>query len=75
MTKSQVFLLHPLKRGACDENVGPEKFIYIFVTVPAFDIEALYDTGQLKRQCADPIQQNLLLYLCPLSGKTAQCTF
>lgn len=31
------------------ENPGPEKLIYISVTVPAFDIEALYDTGQLKR--------------------------
>jgi mannose-6-phosphate isomerase-like protein (cupin superfamily) len=31
------------------ENAGPEKLIYISVTVPAFDIEALYDTGQLKR--------------------------
>lgn len=30
-------------------NAGPEKLIYISVTVPAFDIEALYDTGQLKR--------------------------
>lgn len=31
------------------ENVGQEKLIYISVTVPALDIEALYDTGQLKR--------------------------
>ena len=31
------------------ENAGPEKLIYVSVTVPAFDIEALYDTGQLKR--------------------------
>ena len=30
------------------ENAGPGKLIYISVTVPAFDIEALYDTGQLK---------------------------
>jgi mannose-6-phosphate isomerase-like protein (cupin superfamily) len=31
------------------ENAGLEKLIYISVTVPAFDIEALYDTGQLKK--------------------------
>ena len=31
------------------ENAGPDKLIYISVTVPAFDIEALYDTGQLKK--------------------------
>lgn len=31
------------------ENAGSEKLIYISVTVPAFDIEALYDTGQLKK--------------------------
>ncbi|MBF0506245.1 MAG: cupin domain-containing protein [Nitrospirae bacterium] len=31
------------------ENAGPEKLVYISVTVPGFDIEALYDTGQLKR--------------------------
>ena len=30
------------------ENTGPEKLIYISVTVPAFDIKALYDTGRLK---------------------------
>ncbi len=30
------------------ENTGLGKLIYISVTVPAFDIEALYDTGQLK---------------------------
>lgn len=31
------------------ENTGPEKLVYISVTVPAFDIEALYDSGQLKK--------------------------
>jgi len=31
------------------ENAGPEKLIYFSVTVPAFDIEALYDKGRLKR--------------------------
>lgn len=31
------------------ENTGPEKLVYISVTVPAFDIEALYDAGQLKK--------------------------
>ncbi len=30
-------------------NAGPEKLIYISVTVPGFDIEALYDVGQLKK--------------------------
>ena len=30
------------------ENVGPEKLVYVSITVPAFDIEALYDTGQLR---------------------------
>ena len=31
------------------ENVGTEMLIYVSVTVPALDIEAMYDTGQLKR--------------------------
>ncbi len=31
------------------ENAGPDKLIYISVTVPAFDIEVLYDAGQLKK--------------------------
>ncbi len=31
------------------ENAGSEKLIYISVTVPAFNIEALYDTGQLMK--------------------------
>jgi mannose-6-phosphate isomerase-like protein (cupin superfamily) len=31
------------------ENEGPEKLVYVSVTVPALDIGALYDTGQLKR--------------------------
>ena len=31
------------------ENVGTEKLIYVSVAVPALDIEAMYDTGQLKR--------------------------
>jgi mannose-6-phosphate isomerase-like protein (cupin superfamily) len=30
-------------------NTGPEKLVYISVTVPGFDIGALYDTGQLRR--------------------------
>ena len=30
------------------ENDGTEKLVYVSVTVPAFDIGALYDTGQLK---------------------------
>ena len=39
----------PSKVEHAVENAGPEKLIYISVTVPAFDIEALYDTGQLKK--------------------------
>jgi mannose-6-phosphate isomerase-like protein (cupin superfamily) len=31
------------------ENAGTEKLIYVSVTVPALDIEALYDSGELKR--------------------------
>ena len=31
------------------ENVGTEMLIYVSVAVPALDIEAMYDTGQLKR--------------------------
>ncbi|HAM49279.1 MAG TPA: hypothetical protein DCP92_00745 [Nitrospiraceae bacterium] len=31
------------------ENEGPERLVYVSITVPALDIEALYDTGQLKR--------------------------
>lgn len=31
------------------ESTGTEKLVYISITVPAFDIEALYDTGQLRR--------------------------
>ena len=31
------------------ENVGTERLIYVSVAVPALDIEAMYDTGQLKR--------------------------
>lgn len=31
------------------ENAGPDNLVYISVTVPAVDIEALYDTGQLKK--------------------------
>lgn len=31
------------------ENAGPEKLIYVSVTVPALDIGAMYDSGQLKR--------------------------
>jgi mannose-6-phosphate isomerase-like protein (cupin superfamily) len=31
------------------ENTGTEKLIYVSVAVPALDIEAMYDTGQLKR--------------------------
>ena len=30
------------------ENAGTEKRIYVSVTAPAFDIGALYDSGQLK---------------------------
>ncbi len=30
------------------ENVGAEKLIYVSVAVPALDIAAIYDTGQLK---------------------------
>ncbi|MFO0751998.1 MAG: cupin domain-containing protein [Thermodesulfovibrionales bacterium] len=32
------------------ENPGPEKLVYLSVAVPALDIQALYDTGQLKRE-------------------------
>ncbi len=43
-------LLHiPSNLEHAVENTGPEKLIYISVTAPAFDIKALYDTGQLKR--------------------------
>jgi mannose-6-phosphate isomerase-like protein (cupin superfamily) len=31
------------------ENVGAEMLIYVSVAVPALDIGAMYDTGQLKR--------------------------
>jgi len=31
------------------ENEGPEKLVYVSVTVPALDIGDLYDTGQLKQ--------------------------
>ena len=31
------------------ENVGTERLIYVSVAVPALDIEAMYDTGQLRR--------------------------
>ncbi|MDR3631322.1 MAG: cupin domain-containing protein [Desulfocapsaceae bacterium] len=31
------------------ENVGTERLAYISLAVPALDIEAMYDTGQLKR--------------------------
>ncbi len=31
------------------ENAGTEMLIYVSVAVPALDIEAMYDTGQLKR--------------------------
>ncbi len=31
------------------ENVGTERLIYVSVAAPALDIEAMYDTGQLKR--------------------------
>ena len=31
------------------ENVGTERLIYVSVAIPALDIEAMYDTGQLKR--------------------------
>ena len=30
------------------ENVGTERLTYVSVAVPALDIEAMYDTGQLK---------------------------
>lgn len=31
------------------ENVGTERLIYVSVAVPALNIEAMYDSGQLKR--------------------------
>jgi len=31
------------------ENLGTERLVYVSVAVPALDIEAMYDTGQLKR--------------------------
>jgi mannose-6-phosphate isomerase-like protein (cupin superfamily) len=31
------------------ENAGTERLIYVSIAVPALDIEAMYDTGQLKR--------------------------
>jgi len=30
------------------ENIGSEKLVYISASVPGFDLEALYDSGQLK---------------------------
>lgn len=30
------------------ENTGNEKLVYVSASVPAFDLEALYDSGQLK---------------------------
>ncbi|MCB2180911.1 MAG: cupin domain-containing protein [Desulfobulbaceae bacterium] len=30
------------------ENIGTEKLVYISASVPAFDLEALYDSGQLN---------------------------
>ncbi len=30
------------------ENIGSEKLVYLSASVPAFDLEALYDQGQLK---------------------------
>ncbi len=30
------------------ENTGSEKLVYVSASVPAFDLEALYDSGQLK---------------------------
>ena len=32
------------------EKAGPDKLTHISVTIPAFDIEASYDTGQRKKQ-------------------------
>jgi len=32
------------------EAVGAERLIYVSIAVPALDIEAMYDTGQLKRE-------------------------
>lgn len=31
------------------ENTGSESLVYISASVPAFDLEALYDSGQLKQ--------------------------
>lgn len=31
------------------ENAGSEKLVYVSITAPALNIEAMYDTGQLKR--------------------------
>ena len=31
------------------ENIGSEKLVYVSASVPAFDLEALYDRGQLKQ--------------------------
>jgi mannose-6-phosphate isomerase-like protein (cupin superfamily) len=31
------------------ENIGTERLIYVSVASPALDIEAMYDTGQLKQ--------------------------
>jgi len=30
------------------ENIGSDRLVYISASVPAFDLEALYDSGQLK---------------------------
>jgi len=35
------------------ENTGDGKLIYLSVSVPAFDLEALYDTGQLRVEGED----------------------
>jgi mannose-6-phosphate isomerase-like protein (cupin superfamily) len=43
-----VFIPSNVKHGI--ENTGSEKLIYVSASVPAFDLEALYDSGQLKQE-------------------------
>jgi len=45
-TGDLVFIPSDVMHGI--ENIGSEKLVYVSVSVPAFDIEALYDNGQLK---------------------------
>jgi mannose-6-phosphate isomerase-like protein (cupin superfamily) len=36
------------------ESIGSEKLVYVSASVPAFDLEALYDSGQLENDSSPP---------------------